>query len=84
MTPRLGVAPNMTRAMGTPDASVFFEPQNMSAIRSSTEKPSARPRLPDPSSAMVSKIPHSPKVTAKAAGVCAVQTPPTTESQKDV
>ena len=47
MTPRLGAAPNMTRAMGTPDASVFFEPQKMSAMLQDFMKDVDAPWLKD-------------------------------------
>ena len=40
ITPIAGCAPKISRAIGTPDASVFFDPQNIAAIRSPREKPS--------------------------------------------
>ena len=42
ISPMPGCVPKINRAIGTPDASVFFDPQNIAAIRSSRENPSAR------------------------------------------
>ena len=52
ITPRAGLAPNISFAMGTPEARVFFEPQKTAAMRSARARPrsaagcAARSRAP--------------------------------------
>ena len=84
ITPRLGDDPKIRWAIGTPEASVFFDPQNAAAVRSPAGKPSPRPRAPTPTSITASRRAEPISVAAITSDPCSVQTPCRTESQNDV
>jgi hypothetical protein len=82
--PMPGCAPKINCAIGTPDAKVFFEPQNTAVILSSSEKPRRRLIASDIRIAR-KKIAVAPaKVQSNTRQPWLDHTPPTTESQKEV
>ncbi len=84
ITPRLGDDPKIRCAIGTPEASVFFDPQKTAAVRSSAGNRSRRQARLTPPSITV-RIAAEPTIAVTTTPVpCLVQTPCCTESQNEV
>ena len=81
--PICGAVPKISFAIGTPPASVFFEPQKTVAISSSLLNPSARAAIVVPVSATASRIAAPANVSSSISGPCFVQSPSWTESAND-
>ena len=82
--PIAGCAPKINFAIGTPEANVFFEPQNIAAIRSSRLKPSARAAQPVANIATVKIKPAASTTSRRLLRPLPDQTPCRNESQNDV
>jgi len=83
MSAKLGCAPKMRRAIGTPEASVFLEPQNSAAMRSGRWKPHSPAKSQvSPSATLNSSSEAAAEIASGQPPL--LQTPPFTESQNDV
>ena len=77
-------AGNSTPAIGTPDARLFFEPQNSSTIWSSRVKPSARPASQVRTRTIASNAMQAAAISARSAAETRCHSPSTTAAPKAV